>query len=347
MSHAPISKNPSHAPISKNPSHAPHAFVTGGTGFLGLNLVEQLTLAGWRVTALHRASSSLKYLSTFPVTLVEGAITDAKAVMQALPDEVNAVFHVAGNTSMWSRRRAEQDADNIEGTRNVVAAALQHGAKRFVHTSTWNVFGLEHDEISEATIKTGNHSWVNYTRSKVLAEREVMTGVNKGLQAVILNPAHIVGKYDTGNWARMITMVHRRKLPGIPPGAGSFCHAAEVARAHIAAAKQGKVGENYLLGGTDASFVEIIALIGELTDRKVPRRALPASLVKVVAQLQTLAATVTGREPDLTPEGASMVLSHPRIVSDKAARELGYRTTSLRDMLSESHIWLKSEGFLD
>jgi len=344
VSHAPIDENLSHAPIDEN---VKHAFVTGGTGFLGLNLVEQLTLAGWRVTALHRASSNLKYLSAFPVTLVEGAITDAKAVMQALPDEVDAVFHVAGNTSMWSRRRAEQDADNIDGTRNVVAAALHHGARRFVHTSTWNVFGLEHDEISEATIKTGNHSWVNYTRSKVLAEREVMNGVNKGLQAVILNPAHIIGKYDTGNWARMITMVNDKKLPGIPPGAGSFCHAAEVARAHIAAATAGKVGENYLLGGTDASFVEVIRIIGELTTRKVPRRALPAGVVKVVAHLQALVGGVTGREPDLTPEGASMVLSHPRIVSDKAARELGYRTTGLREMLSESHIWLKSEGFLD
>jgi len=324
-----------------------HAFVTGGTGFLGLNLVEQLTLAGWRVTALHRPTSNLKYLSRFDVDLVEGAISDAEAMSRAMPEGVDCVFHVAGNTSMWAARKAEQDRDNIEGTRNVVAAALHTGARRFVHTSTWNVFGLEHDEISEATVKTGAKSWVNYTRSKVMAEREVMNGVNKGLAAVILNPAHIVGKFDTGNWARMITMVQRRKLPGIPPGAGSFCHASQVARAHIAAAEKGKVGENYLLGGADASFVEVIAIIGELTGRKVPKRALPAALVKAVAHVQALAAIATRREPDLTPEGASMVLSHPRITSDKAARELDYRTVDLRQMLSESHNWLKSEGYLD
>jgi nucleoside-diphosphate-sugar epimerase len=324
-----------------------HAFVTGGSGFLGLNLVEQLILAGWRVTALHRASSNLKYLSAFDVTLVEGSITDAGAVLRALPDDVDCVFHVAANTSLWSRRKAEQDADNIEGTRNLVAAALKRRARRFVQTSTWNVFGLEHDEISEATIKTGGESWVNYTLSKVRAEREVQAGVMKGLQAVILNPAHIVGKYDSRNWARMITMVARRKLPGIPPGRGSFCHAAEVARAHIAAAAQGAVGQNYLLGGTDASFVEVIGVIGELTGRKTPSRPLPAALVRAVARFQTIGAALTGREPDLTPEGASMVLSHPRIVSDRAARELGYRTIDLRHMLSESHNWLKSEGYLD
>jgi len=323
------------------------AFVTGGTGFLGLNLVEQLIAADWRVTALHRASSNLKYLSGFDVDLVEGAITDNEAVLAALPEEVDCVFHVAGNTSMWSRRKAEQDADNIDGTRNLVEAALARRAKRFVQTSTWNVFGLEHEEISEATIKTGAESWVNYTVSKVMAEREVQAGINKGLQAVILNPAHIVGKYDTVNWARMITMVHQKKLPGIPPGAGSFCHASEVARAHIAAAERGKVGENYLLGGTDASFVEVIKIIGELTDRKVPTGAMPGTLIKIVAHLQALAGAITNREPDVTPEGASLVLSHPRIVSDKAERELGYRTIELRNMLTESHNWLKAEGHLD
>ena len=324
-----------------------HAFITGGTGFLGLNLIEQLLAVGWRVTAMHRPSSNLKYLSAFEVDLVEGAITDADDVSRVLPQNVDCVFHVAGNTSMWSRRKAEQDADNIEGTRNLVNAALERDAKRFVHTSTWNVFGLEHDEISEATIKTGGESWVNYTLSKDMAEREVQTGVNKGLQAVILNPAHIVGKYDTTNWARMITMVHKKKLPGIPPGAGSFCHGAEVARAHIAAAERGKVGENYLLGGTDASFVEAIQIIGDLTNRKVPKGSLPATLIKIVAHLQALGGAITGKEPDMTPEGASMVLSHPRAVSDKAIRELGYQTVDLRLMLSESHNWLKAEGFLD
>src|SRR5512139_2269299 len=99
-------------------------FVTGATGFVGLNLVEQLLARGWRVIALHRAGSDLKYLARMRAERAVGDVTDADSLMRALPEGVDAVFHVAGDVSLWSRRNAAQDRINIEGTRNMVGAAL-------------------------------------------------------------------------------------------------------------------------------------------------------------------------------------------------------------------------------
>src|SRR5262245_43961190 len=100
------------------------AFVTGGTGFIGLNLVEHLTQLGWDVIALQRPKSRLTYLQKYPVRLVEGAIEDKASLDRAMPENVDAVFHVAGDVSLWSSHKQRQWRTNVEGTRNMVATAL-------------------------------------------------------------------------------------------------------------------------------------------------------------------------------------------------------------------------------
>src|ERR1700731_4787644 len=105
------------------------AFVTGGTGFVGLNLVRQLMAEGWDVTALHRPASDLNFLNRFRPRLAVGAITDEASLIASIPDRTDTVFHVAGNTNMWRRRNAEQAQDNVEGTRNIVEAAIAKGVR--------------------------------------------------------------------------------------------------------------------------------------------------------------------------------------------------------------------------
>ena len=75
------------------------AFVTGGTGFIGLNLVEHLTQSGWEVVALHRSSSRLTHLQNYPVRLVEGAIEDRASLERAMPEDADAVFHVVATSA--------------------------------------------------------------------------------------------------------------------------------------------------------------------------------------------------------------------------------------------------------
>jgi nucleoside-diphosphate-sugar epimerase len=322
------------------------AFVTGGTGFLGLNLIEQLSARNWQVTALHRPSSDLRLLQRFPVRLAEGDILDPESLRRAMPQEVDADFHVAADISMWSGRNTRQTRINVEGTRNVVEAALEAGAKRLVHTSTWNTYGIWQGDISEELPQRGSESRANYDRTKLLAEEEVRKGVARGLHAVIVNPSHIMGRYDRKGWAQLIMMAHERWMPGVPLGAGTFCHAEAVASAHIAAAERGQRGANYLMSGADATFVELFAVINEVTGSRVPLRPLPAALFRVSARLAAVWAMVSGEEPPMTPEGVEVALARARVTSRRAEQELGYRPAPLRAMVDDSYRWLLAEGFL-
>ena len=323
------------------------AFVTGGGGFIGLNLIEQLLEQEIQVTALVRGPEARARLAALGVATVHGDITKPESLSAAIPLGVDVVFHVAANTSPWRLRRKQQDLDNIDGTANVVAAALQAGAKRFIQTSTWNVYGLWQGEISEAIEKLGHQSWLNYDRSKYAGEQIVLQAVaHDGLDAVIVNPAHVIGRYDRHNWARMFQLVDLDKLPGAPPGAGTFADGRAVAAGHIAAWRHGRTGENYILGGHDASFLEVLTIIGELLGRPIPKRPLPASVIRFFAHMANGISFVTRKEPRITPEAAEITILKARAVSAKAERELGYRSPPLRDMLTDCHAWLEAEGLI-
>jgi dihydroflavonol-4-reductase len=323
------------------------AFVTGSTGFLGINLIEQLTRQGWRVLALHRPTSEMKYLKRFPVEPVAGDINDPASLARGMPRDIDAVFHVAGDTNMWSRRNAEQDRVNIDGTRNMVEAALGAKAKRFVLTSSISAYGIHEGKIDETAEQRGRVSWINYQRSKFLSEEEVRKGIAQGLDAVIINPASIFGPYDTSSWARLIRLIYTGKLPRIPPGGLSFCHSREVAKAHIAAAERGRKAENYLLGGFDASFLQLVQTIGEMLGREVPSKPTPPAAMIVASRVANWISYLTDKPPSVTPEMVRMITRTMYCDSSKAERELGFRAVNLRTMVEDSVNWLKQEGLLD
>jgi dihydroflavonol-4-reductase len=323
----------------------PLAFVTGATGFLGLNLVERLAAGGWEIVALHRAGSDTGRLARFPARRVVGDIADRAAVEAALPTGTDVVFHCAANTAMWSRRYQEQWRDNVTGTESMLAAARARHAKRFVHVSTVSVYGHGHGLLTEASPQIAP-AGLGYGPSKAAAEAAVKRAAGEGFPAVIVNPAHMVGRYDTHNWARMIEMTVKGTLPGVPPGAGSFCHATVVADAMIAAAARGRPGQNYILAGADASFLEVFHVIGRLTGKTVPVRAMPAAALRFYARVLAGIAAITGREPRITPAIAAVVTGHARFSCARAIRELGYQPVSIAAMLEDAYGWMKDEGLL-
>jgi len=322
------------------------AVVTGSTGFLGLNLVEELLERGWRVVALHREGSPVERLDDRGVEAAQADLLDPGALRAAIPERADALFHVAGDTSMWARHRRRQERINVEGTRNVVRAALERGVGRLVHTSTVAVFGPCSEVVTEDMPHGGAESWIGYLRTKALAEREVRAGIAEGLDAVILNPANIVGRYDTRNWGRLFLMMERGALPGAPPGEGSFAHARAVARAHVEAWHRGRTGENYLLGGVDATYHEVTERIGAMVGHDRSLRVVPCWILALMGRVSAWAALATGREPDMTPEAVALVCARMVCSSRKAMQELDYRPVPLDTMLVDCHAWLLEQGLL-
>ncbi len=183
-------------------------------------------------------------------------------------------------------------------------------------------------------------------RTKSLAEDEVRLGIARGLDAVLLNPANIVGPFDLNNWSRLIRLAAEGKLGRVPPGKATFCHVAEVAQAHIAAVENGRTGENYILGGADASYAEAVQIIGELLQKNIKVRTLPPRLLRGAARVLDWVSRWTGKEPLVTPESAAFLSANLLCRSDKAIRELNYRIVPLRVMFEDCYRWMVEEGIV-
>lgn len=323
------------------------AFVTGATGFLGLNLVRELIEQGWRVYALHRRNSDLQYLRDLPLALVEGDILDPQSLAEAMPEKVDVVFHVAGDTSMWSKNDAMQTGINVEGTRNVIQAALDKRVGRLVHTSTLSAFGRHKNVVDESTPSNAQDSFINYERSKYEGERLVLKAVARdGLDAVVVSPGAIMGPYDSTTWAEVFFMLRDGKMPALPPGSISFNHVHEVVKAHIRAAEVGRCGELYLLGGDKVVLAKFMQAIAKRIGAKVPWMVAPAPVLKFYAALLSAVAAMAGKEPDITPEMAAFMAANSICDSSKAEQELDYQMVPIEDCIRDAHEWLQTEGLV-
>lgn len=320
------------------------AFVTGGTGFVGLNLVQRLMSDGWDVTALHRPSSDLKYLNRFAPRLAVGSITDAQSLLRAIPERADTVFHVAGNTNMWRAGNAEQTRDNVEGTRNVVEAAVTRGVRRLVVTSSISAYGMVCGEVTEQTPSQAVNSPVNYQVTKWRAQEIARSALGRGLQVVILQPGAIIGPYDLGTWSRLFLLVRDGKLPGVPPARMTFAHVREVVGAHLAAADRGENGGHYLLGGENRSMLDFVREIARLLGKPAPRKEVPLSVIRVAAAIGDFASRFSGKEPAVTPEVAALMGRVSSVSSAKAQHDLGFRVVSLEAMVKDCYDWMIAEG---
>lgn len=324
------------------------AFVTGASGFLGSALARELHAQDWNVHVLVRRSSSLNEIDDLPLTFHHGDITDAESLRKSIPTQPQAVFHVAASTSVWAGGNEEQEHINVDGTRNVIQAAAEAGAERLIHTSSFTTWGFQDATINEESPRTTASDWINYVRTKHQAEQMVINAVQAGvMDAVILNPGHILGPGDRHNWSRMIALVNTGKLPGVPPGSGPFADVKEVAKAHIQAYHNGKSAQKYLLGGNSVTFLEVVRITGDILNRAVPGKATPAWVLRLAATIYSVISRVTGKEPDLTPESAAMITRNLDCDSSRAQQELDYRFTDVRTLLKQTINWMQSTGMLD
>lgn len=322
------------------------AFVTGAAGFLGLNLIQELVEKNWEITGLHLPGEDLTYLSRFDVDMVEGDILDLTSLQKAMPENLDAVFHLAGDTSMWHKNDVRQYRVNVNGTANMCRAAIEKKADRFIHTSSSSAFGYHDDILTEQTRPNALTCGMNYNRTKFLAEQEVQKAVKNGLFAVILNPCNIIGPYDPGNWSQLIKNVCGGKLPGYPPGIGTFSHVRDIAQAHICAVENGQKGENYLLGGVQASFKDVILEILNITDARLSLKKISKVRLKFILYASQAAGFISRREPLMTyPKYLRLV---GRLICDdaKARHKLGFKTTSISKMVTDCHQWLKQENLI-
>ena len=318
-------------------------FLTGASGFLGGHLLRELRAAGCEVRALSRRAETDAAIAAAGGMPVRASLAD-QAALQAALTGCAAVFHAAADTSLWRPHAAAQTASNVQGTENLLRAAESAGVQGFMHTSSVSAWShLVHGVIDESVPQRGGDSWINYERTKYLGEQAVR---RSALPWIVFNPSHILGPGDRHNWARLIMLVDRQQLPGIPPGIGAFADVREIAKAQVRAWQERRFEQRFLLGGEQASFVDFVQRVGAALGRRTPRGATPAWVLMGFARLSYAWSRVSGKEPDITPEGAALTSHRLQVDSGKARRELGYAETPLDALLADTLQWMRDEGML-
>lgn len=319
------------------------AFITGGTGFVGTHIIQELDKDGWEIIALHRKNSDLTELKKCQkVQFVLGDITDIQSLRLAIPENVDAVFHTAGSVANLPHAQENTRYDiNLEGTKNVVQVCLEKHIGKMIYTSTVVTYDFHQKGKINESFPKNYWSKDQYVNSKRLAEDEVEKAQAKGLRVVYLHPSAIFGAYDKQTWSKMFLEIERGlPLPFAPPGGGSVCHARKVARAHVDAYSKGKPGEHYILGGPDVTWIEVTKAIAKILRRKAPIAALPNLIFRAYGTLEFLISTQIGREPTLTPHIIDLLTEYIYSDSSKAIRELNYNPSSLEEMLSDCYEWM-------
>lgn len=323
--------------------------VTGGTGFVGSQLVAALVRRGDQVRVLRRASSDLIALRDIPgVEHVIGDILEPEAVGRAVAG-CDLVFHVAALSSYW---RAQRDAIyriNVEGTRIVMEACLAAGAPRVVFTSSVAAIGMRPDgrPADETTAFDRISARLAYADSKHRAEAIVGRLVQLGLDAVIVNPAAVFGPGDhhliSGS---MIVEFARRGLPAVPPGGLCVVDVEAVVQGHLAAAARGRTGERYILGGENLSFHQIAATICAVVGRPAPRWTIPGWAIPPAARAIDLFNRFNPKPPTVSGDQARLSACRVFFDSSKAVRELDYPLLPFRGAVERAYAWYKAHGYI-
>ncbi|MBX5453569.1 MAG: NAD-dependent epimerase/dehydratase family protein, partial [Acidobacteriia bacterium] len=244
------------------------SLVTGATGFVGSAVVRALLAQGYPVRALVRKGSDQRNLAGLSLELVEGDLADQTALARAVSG-CRYVFHIAADYRLWVPDPAEMMRTNVEGTKNVMEAALVAGVERVVHCSSVAALGLTEDgsPADETTPVKESVLIGPYKRSKYLAEQAVLEMVrSRGLPAVIVNPSTPVGPRDlkptpTG---KMILDAAAGRMPGYLDTGLNIVHVDDVAFGHLLALERGRVGEHYILGGENYALADLFKEIAEI-----------------------------------------------------------------------------------
>jgi dihydroflavonol-4-reductase len=323
--------------------------VTGGTGFVGRAVVEELLADGRevRVLARHPEHPALQGL---PVEVVRGDLRDPGSLKTALAG-CSQLFHLAADYRLWVPNPPDMYATNVDGTRNILIAAREAGLEQVVYTSTVGTLGNPGDGTpgTENTPVSLGEMVGHYKRSKFMAEQLALEFARQGLPLVIVNPSTPVGPWDyrptpTG---QMIVDFLNGQVPAYLESGLNLIHVRDVARGHILAEQRGQRGEKYILGHQNLSLSEIFAILADLSNRPPPRWRLPYYPILGLAYVNEYWATwVSHRRPRLPLTAVQMAKKFMYFDSRKAVLELGLPQTPIREALQEAVTWFQEHGYV-
>jgi dihydroflavonol-4-reductase len=319
--------------------------VTGGTGFLGRQLVGQLLERGEEeVRVLTRSFD--RELAERGAEIVEGSLTDPADVRRATQG-VDRVYHLAGKVERKPERAHLMYDLHVEGTRRLLGALVEEEVERIVVASTSGTVGVSKDPNFVATEESPYaeslvRRWPYYL-SKIYAERVCQRYLEEhDLPIVVMRPTLLLGPGDTRDSSTGdVKMFLKGKVPARLSGGLSFVDVRDAARGFLLAMQCGEVGETYLLGQTNLALEDFFDRLEAISGVAAPRVSLPDSVVVTGTKLLDQTLGFLGFESDLDPTSVDMARYYWYIDASKAREVLGWNTRDPNTTLRDTVRWIR------
>jgi dihydroflavonol-4-reductase len=336
-------------------------FVTGGTGLVGAHLLYELTLAGKNVKALKRESSNLRqvlktfsYYSETPKELfnqiewVEGNILDY-FVLEKILEGVTEIYHCAAIVSFNQKERQQMIANNVEGTSNLVNAAIEKGVKKICHVSSIAALGRldEGQSVTEETNWVPSKKISGYSESKFFSEVEIWRGIEEGLDAVIVNPSIIFGpaNWETGS-ARMFKTIWNG-LKFYTKGITGFVDVRDVVRAMILLMNEENFeaakNQRYLLNSENLSYQNVFCQIADALEKSRPKIFASDFLLKMVWRVAKIAGIISRKSPAITRDVVANSNTVNNFDGSKIIKQFNFKYLPVSESIKHTAGFLKSE----
>jgi nucleoside-diphosphate-sugar epimerase len=310
-------------------------FVTGGTGFIGGEVVRQLRARGDEVRCLVRTPEKATKLSEVGCELFSGDLGDAGALAKGM-QSCDALVHAAAmyEIGIPAKQHPAMYEANVRGSERVLRAALDAKVGKVVYVSTVGIFGNTHGKVVDESYEHPGKEFTSYYEETKLEGHRIAKRmmVEDGLPGVIVQPGGVYGPGDTSQIADLLEEFFAGRLFMLPfPDLGiCLSHVEDIAAGILLALDKGTSGETYVISGPATTMREAVETMASLSGRKAPKRALPTPVMKALTPVGPLVGKLVGQPPNLrelisSADGVTFWASH-----EKASRELGYSPRGLK-----------------
>jgi nucleoside-diphosphate-sugar epimerase len=311
--------------------------VTGGAGLLGKELIAQLLAKGKAVTAIYNKTFLPDFnsplLQQYPCSILD--VAGLEEIMQQ--QNIQQVYHCAAIVTFNPSRKQELFKINIEGTANVVNAAINSGVKKMLHVSSVAALGRirENEFINETMNWSEATSNSNYGKSKYLGELEVWRGIGEGLEAVIVNPTIILGDGDWDAGSSKIFKSVYEEFPWYAEGVTGFVDVRDVVKAMITLMESAISAERFIISAENKSYRQLFDLIAKAFGKKPPHKKATPLLGAIVWRWEAIKSLFTGNDPLVTKETAITALTKANFDNSKLGKFLpGFQYTPLEESIN-------------
>jgi nucleoside-diphosphate-sugar epimerase len=316
-------------------------FVTGGTGFIGGEVVRQLRQRGDEVVALVRSPRKATKLTELGCELASGDLSD-ESVLRSGMAGCDAVIHAAAmyEVGIPAKQRPTMWDANVAGTERVMKAALEERIPRIVYVSTVGIFGNTHGQIVDESYENPETDFTSYYEETKLEAHKVVKRMiaERDLPATIVQPGGVYGPDDTSQVADLLEQFFAGKLPLLPFPELGICmtHVEDIAGGILLALDKGALGETYVISGPATTMRGAIEMVAKVSGRKAPKRNLPTGLMKMMIPFGPVVGKVMGQPPNLR----ELISSGDDVTFwagyEKAERELGYSPRGMEEGLRQT-----------